>query len=228
MRLVRLGFSGKSGGFTLVEAVVVLTVTTIMALVVTGYMLANLEQSTLASNRSTLISETAQSLDLATNDIRLSANADLNNRWPDANSPGGSGNQFGWQSNASTLVLATAAQNNGGGIIFSDSKNYITEKNNLVYFVSGGTLYKRVIASPLAANAAKTTCPPASASTACPADKELLHNVTLFNVKYLDGQNQAVSPTDARSVELHVKVSKQVFGQPVSADYTTKMVFRND
>lgn len=215
-------------GFTLVEALVSLIVTTIVVLVITNFVLTNTEQSAFSTSRDTLIKETEQSLDLAANDVRLSANADQNNRWPDANSPGGSGNQFGWQSNGSTLVLATAAQDSSGNILFSDPKHYITAKNNVVYFVQDGTLYKRVIADPVAGNSALTTCPPAQASKSCPADKELLHDVTAFNVTYLDGQNQSVSPTDARSVELHVTVTKHAFGQPISADYTTRMVFRND
>ncbi len=220
--------SVHSSGFTLVEALISLVVTTAIVLVLTNYMLVNIEQSTLASNRDTLTKETEQSLDLAANDVRLSANADQNNRWPDANSPGGSSNQFGWQSNSTTLVLATAAKNHSGSIIFADPETYITEKNNVIYFVQNGTLYKRIIAAPDSNNGATTTCPAAQADSSCPADKELLHNVSAFTVTYLNGQNQSVSPADARSVELHVAVNKNVFGQKVSADYTTRMVFRND
>ncbi|HVX47845.1 MAG TPA: hypothetical protein VHA05_00615 [Candidatus Saccharimonadales bacterium] len=215
-------------GFTLVEALVSLVVTTVVVLVLTNFMLGGIQQSSIALSRDNMTKETEQSLDLMTNDIRLSANADENNRWPDANSPGGSTNQFGWQSNSTTLVLATAVKDKSGNIIFSDPANYITEKNNLVYFVQNGTLYKRVIADPVAGNAAVTTCPAASASSSCPADTELLHNITAFSISYLNGQSQSVSPTDARAVEVHVTVTKDVFKQPVSADYTTRMVFRND
>jgi type II secretory pathway component PulJ len=218
----------NTAGFTLVEAMVSLVVTTVIVLVITNYMIGNIQQSALASSRDSLIKETEQSLDLVTNDVRLSANADDNNRWPDANSPGGSANQYGWQSNGSTLVLATAAQNSAGNILFEDPKNYITEKNNIVYFTQNGTLYKRTIAASVSGNAAATSCPAAKASSSCPADKELLHNVKSFSVSYLNGQNQAVSPDDARSVEVHVTTSKNVFGQPINADYTTRMVFRND
>lgn len=215
-------------GFTLVDAIMAVTVATLVIVVITTYFINNLEQAALATNRDSLIKETETSLDLMSKDVRLSANADQNNRWPDANSPGGSGNEFGWQSGSSTLVLATAAQDSSGNIIFSDPKNYITEKNNIVYFVQNGTLYKRVIADPVSGNAAVTTCPAGQASSTCPADKELLHDVTLFNVTYLDGQNQQVTPTNARSVEVHITVERDVFKKPVTADYTTRMVFRND
>jgi type II secretory pathway pseudopilin PulG len=215
-------------GFTLVEAIVALTVTVLVVFIITNFALNNLYASTQANARATILQETQQSLDLAANDIRLSANADQNNRWVDANSPGGSSNQFGWQSSGSTLVLATAAQDASGNILFADSKNYVTQKNNIVYFVSNGTLYKRTIAAQVSGNAAKTTCPAALATTACPADKAILHNVTTFGVSYINGQNQSVLPTNARSIELHVIVTKRVYGQDLTSDYKTRMVFRND
>jgi hypothetical protein len=215
-------------GFTIVEALVSIVVTTTVVLVLTNYMLGGIQQSAIALGRDTMIKQVEQSLDLAAQDIRISANADENNRWPDPNSPGGGGNQFGWQSDDTTLVLATAAKDQSGNVIFSDPANYITEKNNIVYFVQDGTLYKRIIAAPVSGNAVVTTCPAAVASGSCPADKALLENVTGFDVTYLNGQNQSVQPTDARSIELHVTVAKEVFKQPVSADYTTRMVFRND
>jgi Tfp pilus assembly protein FimT len=215
-------------GFTVVELLVVLVVTTLLVLVITGFMIKNLQQSTLATARGNILRETEQSLDLVANDVRLSANADANNRWADINSPSGATNQWSWQSDDSTLVLATAAEDNNGAVIFSDSKNYITEKNNIVYFVKDGTLYKRTIASTVANNSATTSCPIASASASCPADKELLHNVTGFTVTYKDGQNDSVTATDARSIELGVTVSKHLYSQDISVDYKTRMVFRND
>jgi len=218
----------RNAGFTLVDALISITVLSLVVLVITNYMMGSIQQSALASNRDTLIKETEQSLDIMAADVRLSANADQNNRWPDSHSPGGSANQFSWQSNSSTLVLATAAENQAGDIIFSDPHTYITQKNNIVYFVQNATLYKRTIAAPVTGNEAATSCPKALASSSCPADKELLHNVSLFNVTYLDGQNQSVAPTDARSIEIHVTATKSVFKQPVTADYKTRMVFRND
>jgi prepilin-type N-terminal cleavage/methylation domain-containing protein len=216
-----------AAGFTLVELIVVMAVSGIVMLAVASFLMDNIYQTALASERDSQAREVQQSLDLAANDIRISANADTNNRWPDANSPGGA-DQYGWASSSSTLVLATAVQDSSGRVIFADAKNYITEKNNIVYFVSNGTLYKRLIANPVSGNTWLTTCPAASSSTSCPADKELLHNVTAFSVAYLDEQNTTVPPSDARAIQLHVTVSKKVFKQTLTNDYTTRMVFRND
>lgn len=218
----------NSYGMSTVELLVVLVVTTMLVIVITTFLMNSLQQSTQAAAKANILRETEQSLDLAANDIRLSANADANNRWADANSPSGGSNQYSWQSNSSNLVLATAAENSSGSVIFADAKNYITEKNNIVYFVKNGTLYKRSIASPASGNTAKTSCPIASASSSCPADKELLHNVTAFTVTYKDGQNNSVTPTDARSIELAVTVTKPLYGKNINVSYTTRMVFRND
>lgn len=217
-----------SRGLTIVELLVVITVTTILIIVVTAFMMINLQESTLATARGNMLRETQQSLDLAANDIRLSANADSANRWADVNSPNGGANQFSWQSNASTLVLAAAAEKSDGTVIFADAKNYITEKNNIVYFVKNGTLYKRTIASPVTGNSAKTSCPISLASAACPADKALLQNVSAFTVLYKDGQNNSVAATDARSIELNVTTNKKIYSKNLSVNYKTRMVFRND
>lgn len=218
----------NSRGFTLVEGLVAISVTSLVVLVVTVFMINNIQQSTLASARQNMLRELQQTLDLAANDIRLSANADTNNRWPDSNSPSGASSPYSWTSNANTLVLATAAEDQSGTVIFSDPQNYVTVKNNIIFFVQNGTLYKRTLAADDSNNASKTTCPAASANSACPADKELLTNVQSFTVTYLDGQNQSVIPTNARSIELRAQTSKQLYSQTVRADYTTKMVFRND
>ncbi|MCA9330829.1 hypothetical protein KC957_02170, partial [Candidatus Saccharibacteria bacterium] len=136
---------------------------------------------------------------------------------------------FSWTSNSSTLVLATAAENSAGDILFSDASNYVSHKNNSVYFVSSGKLYKRVLAAPnVTGNTAVTTCPAAAATSSCPADRLLLQNVEAFTVKYYDEQNQEVTPDNARSVELYVKLKVNRYPNSVLAEYKTRMVFRND
>lgn len=215
-------------GFSIVELLVVISVTTIIIIVISTFLINNLQQSTLATAKGNMLHEAQHTLDLIANDVRLSANADTNNRWADNNSPGGLNSPFSWQSNGSTLVLATAAEDDSGAVIFTDSKNYITEKNNIIYFVRDGTLYKRTLASTVENNAAKTTCPSPSTSNTCPADKELLHNVTQFSVSYRNGQDNPVPPSDARSIELAITVSKAMYQRDVSVNHTTRMVFRND
>jgi len=214
-------------GFTLVETLVTLLVTGLLIGVVVGFMVSGLSRNAIDSVRIDMLNEAHIALDIMTNDIRLSAVADDNNRWPDANAPT-QGDQFSWQSDADTLVLATAAEDASKNILFADASKYISNKNNAIYFISDGTLYKRVLASPVAGNAATTTCPKALATPSCPADKEFIHYVTSLSLKYYDAENVEVAPTNARSIQASVTLSTKKGGQTVSVSYSTRMVFRNE
>lgn len=213
----------NSRGFTLVETVVSVSVVGIVLGVIAIFSVSSLQQSSVETARASLLGESQIAMDRVINDIRLSAGADLNNRWPDENNSGG---DFAWQSNANTLVLATAVIDTDNEIVFADPAQYISEKDNVIYFVNNGILYKRVLAAPVEDNSSETTCPTTSAE--CPADRAMLHNVTEFTVRYLNGDGQEVTPTDARSVELNVKTSTSKFSQNINSDYTTRAVFRND
>lgn len=202
-------------GFTVVELAISISVTAILMAVIFGFMTSSLQQYSNDTNRANLLNSAQTGFEVITNDIRLSANADTNNRWPDSSAPSG---DFSWTSDSDTLVLATATEDTNGNIIFADPANYISQKNNVIYFRQGDKLYKRVLAAPVANNAITTQ----------PTDKVILENVKEFNIKYIDEQNVEVDPVDARAIELYAKLEKKAFSEPVTVDYTTRMVFRND
>jgi prepilin-type N-terminal cleavage/methylation domain-containing protein len=212
-------------GFTVVELAISISVTGILLALIFGFMTSSLQQYSNDTNRANLINSAQAGFERITNDIRLSASADTNNRWPDTYAPV---NTFGWTTDSDTLVLATAAEDTAGNIIFADPANYISQKNNVIYFLQNGTLYRRVIAASVANNSAKTTCPAANATATCKADRKILDNVKTFTIKYYDEQNVEVAPDDARAIELYAKLEKKAFSEPVSVDYKTRMVFRND
>ena len=217
----------KQSGFTLVESIIALTVTSILVFIIISFMTNSLVGYARANTRSDLLNEAQIALDVIGRDIRLSGNADTNNRWPDAYAPAAP-DEFSWASDQDTLILATAAEDADRNIIFADPAEYISEKNNNIFFVEANKLFKRVLASPVTGNSAATTCPSSQATPTCPADKELLSNITSFAVTYLNEQNQEVIPTEARSIEISVVLQKDEYSQPVSVEYTTRMVFRND
>lgn len=223
----RQGHPDRSG-FTLVEVLIAMTVSAVLIGIIIAFMLNSLTRYGVAGARAELLNEAQIALDITTNDIRLSANADKNNRWDDDNAPDAPDDKLSWQSDAQTLVLATAAQDSNRDIIFSDPAKYISQKNNSIYFVKDHALYKRILAAPVEGNAAQTTCPAALATTNCPADKKLLSNVDTFRVTYYNDQNQQVAADEARSVELYVKLRVERYPESVVAEYTTRMVFRND
>lgn len=215
----------NESGMTLVEIAISVIVTGILLAVVFAFMTNSLVQYTNDTNRAELLNSAQVGFEKITNDIRLSANADTINRWPDANSPSG---DFGWSSDSDTLLLATATEDSNGNIIFSDPANYISQKNNIIYYLQDSTLYRRVLAAPEDDIEAVTSCPPPAATETCPADSVILENIIEFSVTYIDEQNNEVSPENARAIELYAKLEKETFSEPVTIDYTTRMVFRND
>ena len=68
--------------------------------------------------RTDLLNKAQAGLDVINNDIRLSGNADLNNRISDDNAPGAPDDKLSWLSDSDTLILATAVEDTNGDIIF--------------------------------------------------------------------------------------------------------------
>lgn len=218
--------TANQSGFTVTEIVITVGMLAALIVLVFGFMVNGLVEYTTTTNRANLLNSARNGLEVITNDVRLSANADENNRWPDDYGPGGE--DFGWTSNEETLVLANVAEDADHMILFADPAQYIPHKNNVIYFLRNGSLYKRVLAAPVEENSATTTCPSDNTSETCPADKVLLENVQDFTIQYLNEEDVETEPTNARSVRITAHLQKSTFGRPVDVTYTTRMVFRND
>lgn len=219
----------NNGGYTLIE---LLVATSIMMLIIVGmltFLVNSIVGNARREARSDLLREAQLALDVMVGDIRLSANVDDNNRIEDPNSPDAAAtNGFGWESDADTLILATAVEDNSGTIIFQDEAHYITEKNNLIYYVLDGILYKRTLAADVADNASTTTCPPDEADSVCPADRLSVENVSSLQLRYYDAENNEVPPSNARSVEATLSLQAVKFGRTIDVSYSTRTVFRNE
>jgi len=214
-------------GLTLVELLIALLLTTAISGLIITFSVDKLQQSSEQSIQYNLLSNAETGLNRVANDVRLATSADDNNRWQDANAPSAPSNELSWQSNSSTLVLATAAQNSSRNIIFDDAHDYISAKNNIIYYLTGGTLYRRTLAAPNTGNAATTTCPPSAKSSSCPADADVLDNVSSFSVQYYGSDGSTTTPTNAHSVQLNVTLLQHRYNHDITAQYTTRMVFRN-
>ena len=225
MRL-KLKLHKNQRGLTLIELMVVMIIMSVLSLTLANFIITWLQASSLSQLRANLLTNAEYALDTVSDDIRLSGAADANNRWPDANGP--SGNQFGWTSSGSVLVLAKAAVDSSNNIIFSDTSKYISQKDNEIYYLSGSTLYRRTLESTDATDAAITTCPPALATSSCPADKTVATGVTSFSVSYYDADQNVVTADDARSVQLSITLASKLNTKTITAAYTTRMVFRNE
>lgn len=213
-------------GFTLTEMLITMILISILSLSIANFIADWLQTANLAQVRSTLLSNAQDALDNVSDDIRLSGAADRTNRWPDPNGPGS--NQFGWSSNGSTLVLGRIATTSSNDVIYSDAAKYVSQKDNVIYYVSNKKLYQRIIAADDPNTSAVTTCPPESATSSCPADRKIAQDVTNFSISYYNADDQVVAPDESRSVKLSITLTETQGGQHVSATYTTRMVFRNE
>ncbi|HSX35762.1 MAG TPA: type II secretion system protein [Patescibacteria group bacterium] len=214
------------GGFTLIELLITMLIVSILALSLANFITTWLQASSLAQSRSNLLTTAENALDTISNDIRLSGSTDQNNRWADANGPGGQ--QYGWTSGSQVLVLAKAAVDRNSDIIFSDPAKYISQKDNEIYYLSSGKLYRRTLKSNSASDAAVTTCPQGSATPSCPADLTIATGVSSFTLTYYDADENVVTATDARSVQISITLSSKQGSKAATASYTTRMVFRNE
>jgi prepilin-type N-terminal cleavage/methylation domain-containing protein len=220
----RTGGSNQNG-FTLIELMVVVLVMGILSVALANFIFGWMNTAGLQQVRSNLQYDAEYALDTVNNDIMLSGSVDSTNRWPDPNGPGGN---YGWTSNSQTLILAKVATDSSGNPIFLDSTDYITQKDDEIYYLSGTTLYRRTLSSGTSGDSAVTTCPPSLSTSSCPPDMTVATNVSAWSVAYYGANNNVVSPDLARSVQLSITLSGSYGAEPLSASYTTRMVFRND
>lgn len=221
-----IGRLRNNRGMTVVELTITLVVTMVVATGIIVFMVSGIRNYSAANAKANLLGQAQTAVGRISEDIMLAATADANNRVDDANAPIG-GNPNSWASDADTLILATAVEDQDSNIVYADPVEYISHKNNIIYYLSGTKLYRRVLAATVTGNKAKTTCPPASATASCPGDTLMLDDVSSFVISYRDHLNQTVVPDEARSVEVSVSLQSKAYSS-AKVSYTTRTVFRND
>jgi prepilin-type N-terminal cleavage/methylation domain-containing protein len=219
----------NESGYTLVELLAAIAIASVVLIGMMSFMVTSMVNNSVRSAKADLLREAQLALDVIVKDIRLSALVDSNNRIEDSNSPdavatGG----LGWESDNDTLILATAAEDTTGDIIFADAAHYITEKNNIIYYVNNSKLYKRTLMADIPNNDFITSCPPELAVPSCPADRLSIENVQNLVFRYFDSANNEVDPSSARSVEVELHLQAEKFGNLVDVNYKTRTVFRNE
>jgi prepilin-type N-terminal cleavage/methylation domain-containing protein len=212
-------------GFTLPELVISLTVAGILALVLftaTFYYYVNAAQTETSTN---LALESQSILTQLTEDIRLADSIASTNSITDPHGPGG-----GWTTSdpSNIIIIESPAIDSGRNIIY-DSSTGNPYRNEFIYFMSGTTMYKRVLANTSASgNTVKTTCPQASSSSACPPDPLFSSHVSNLNFTFYDSSgNTTADATMARSVLFTVNMSQKSFGKNVTLNNSTRVTLRN-
>ena len=211
-------------GFTLVEVVISLSIAGVLSgilFMVTYYFYANMMQNN-AATQMTL--DTQIVLRSLTDDIRLADKIDSTNAITDANQPSG------WTTSnpSSILIISDPAVNSSNQIIYNPDTGY-PYRNENIYFVSSGTLYKRTLKNPDATgNVAVTTCPPAIATSSCPPDKTFSTYVSSLQFSFHDATDASTADvTLARSVDFTVAMSATVYGRNMSTSNSSRVTMRN-
>lgn len=211
-------------GFTMPELTVSIALIGIILVsvlaIITNYLV-------LITRNENLVNMTVDSQNLlraSVEELRYGAGVRQTNTITDANQPSG------WNTSNAAFVIIIAVP------ALDADRNYITDNatgepynNELVYFKQDKILYKRTLANPSATgNSLTTSCPEASASASCPADRVLNEN-TEDMVFTLYDQDDAVTNDAllARSVKIDLMLERDTFGQAISFDNSIRITLRN-
>lgn len=222
-------------GFTLVEVLIIapiliLTIGTLMNFLFNQY--GQLTQQGALINLQTEVQNITFSMQ---DDIYFAAgfNTTMNDNLEDSHEPSG-----GWQHNTTpeTLIISTPALTanyraenrqpvfiNSIGCDPSTVEENAILLNNVIYFVQGTTLYKRIISAPSSMSTCgtsfvKQSCPAGSTSSTCPPDRILTTSLNTINFTYYDNTNNEVSdPTLASKVKIDIELKERAYAEDIFA-----------
>lgn len=211
-------------GFTIVELLISIAIIGIIAVsllaIITNYLV-------LITRNNILVDMTVDSqslLRVTVEELRYGAGVRQTNAITDPNTPSG------WNTSNTNFVIIIAVP------ALDSARNYIIDtttgspyNNELVYFKQGSVLYKRTLAHPSASgNILQTSCPAASASPSCPADR-VLNEATKNMVFTLYDQDDVIT-TDAllaRSIKIDLLLERDTFGEPLVLNNSIRTTLRN-
>ena len=208
-------------GFTIIELLIAVSVAAIVSAILVTICVELYGTTVKQQIYSEMIVESQQVLVKMLDDVRFSDTILAANSIADPNNAGG------WTTSAPTLVVGEPAYDSTRKLIYDPSTSY-PYKNNIIYFLSGSTMYRRVLKNTNATgNVAITTCPSAVAS--CPKDIELATRVASLSFIFYDSDNNVTATsTSARSVQVSIVMSSKTFGQTISLTNTLRGTLRNN
>jgi prepilin-type N-terminal cleavage/methylation domain-containing protein len=220
-------------GFSLLELLLAISITSVLLLVLGNFMGNGIISSNRDYNKTLIQSNTKLAVDTVARTIKSAVTVEAQNTQPDNNGPGAPGNLYGWSGvagNNSTLILAVPARTSSGSLIYIDGLHTTVYTNDIIFYLNSSDhrLYKRVLANAVVGNAAKTTCPPAAATSTCPSDAIIVEDIASLSTAFYDNSDVSIaSPTGTEAVGYTVTESKILGGKTFSSSYSTIAALRN-
>ena len=219
-------------GFSLLELLVAISVTTILLMVAGNFVVNGTLSANIAYNQTIVQSNTKSAVEIVARTIRSARSVEAANAQPDPNPPV-VGSPYSWAAvsgNNATLILAIPARDAANNLLYVDGLHSNLYTNDVIFYLDTSTdrLYKRTIANAVIGNAAKTTCPPAIATSSCPADTIIVEDIAGLTTNYLDNTNANVAvPSGTEAVGYSVTETKKIGNRDYSSTYSTITALRN-
>lgn len=221
-------------GYTLVEMLVAVSVTGVLALALGNFMIDSVLAVNQDYNKTLVLSNAKEAVGVVAREVESAKSVEAANDLPDNHAPGAPGNLYSWSGAAGSggnLILAVPSKDASGNIIYIDGLHTSLYTDDVIYYLDATThkLYRRYIANSNApGNAAKTTCPPASASSSCPPDADVVDDVANLVTSYLDSNNNTVSlPSGTEAVKYTVTETRTIHNTSYTGSYSTIASLRN-
>ncbi len=233
-------FGRNQQGFTLVEMLVVVPITLIVCVVLVSVLVSKNGELYERNARVNLRMEGLNLLDKLQDELTFSSrfNATLISGLNDANDPPG-----GWDYDSTpnnTLIISLPAidkprSDPSRQFVYYNSgpNNGQIAINNIIYYVVGDKLYRRVVVpSPSVvspANFFTQTCP-VNDNTPCQDDLEMSRNVDSLQVQYFDENNVAVqnNPVQADKVKVTLGMTDMANGNVINETISITVKKYND
>lgn len=213
----------RQDGFTIIELSIALAISGLIIVALFSTVINRFVEIRRIDARSNMQVDARNVLQVIGDDLKEANAVDPTPRWADSNEP-----NTGWESNQTTLIVASPAFDNSDNPLFIDPNQYITHNDNHIYYLSGTDIYRRILRNPVANNKAVTTCPPQEETQACPADRLIASNVESLEFSYNDAEGAAVSDQSlARSVRIKLTLAQEIYSEEESLTRSVEVVMRN-
>lgn len=213
-------------GVTIVELLVVIGIASSLLLVFTTISVNLYGDTVRTTIYSQLANESQNILRSIVEELRQSSSIKVSNSNPDSD-----GSVGGWNTSDDSLILiiSTPALDSDNNFIMDSAGTGYPYQNEIVYFASGGKLFKRYLANQNApGNTRMTTCPLETASASCPSDIEISKNFTDMSFVFYDQNDQVTaSIPNARSIHLFIQMERKTFGKTLQFDNNIRITIRN-